>query len=211
MENCILFGASPDHTVPADFSADGCLVVCADGGYDIAKALGVTPHVVIGDFDSTAAQSESPFAVVVLPREKDDTDLLAAVKLALDRGCRRFRIFGALGGRLDHSYGNLSVLQYLADHGASGTLENGSTTVYLRRENDPPLILTDRVGQTVSVFPFGAPRCTVTYRGLQYPLEHGELSIGVPLGVSNVVVQAEASVAVEVGTAVILVVSLEKE
>jgi thiamine pyrophosphokinase len=58
-------------------------------------------------------------------------------------------------------------------------------------------------GRTVSVFPFGTDHCVVTYHGLQYPMNHGILSSGMPLGVSNVVLSPEASILVESGTALV--------
>lgn len=208
MKPCIIIGASPTCTVPAGFSASGCYVICADGGYETARAIGVVPDVVIGDFDSAAAVPEGDFEVITLPREKDDTDLLAAVKLALEQGFRQFRILGALGGRLDHAYGNLSVLQFLAANGAVGVLEDGNTAVFLVRADDSPLVLEQQMGKTVSVFPFGVSQCVATYQGLQYPLEHGALSIEVPLGVSNVIVSDHAQITVEEGTAVVMVLDV---
>lgn len=205
MKPCIIIGASPSCTIPVDFSSAGCYIVCADGGYETARSLGIVPDVVIGDFDSAAAVPEGDFEVISLPREKDDTDLLAAVKLALERGYRKFRILGALGGRMDHAYGNLSVLQFLAANGAVGVLEDENTVVSLVGAGDPPLVLEQQKGRTVSVFPFGVSQCVATYQGLQYPLEHGTLSIEVPLGVSNVIVSDHAQITVEAGTAIVIV------
>ena len=76
----------------------------------------------------------------------------------------------------------------------------------LRRSGDAPFLLEKQKGRIVSVFPFGAPQCVASYTGLQYPLLHGDLVIGVPLGVSNVVTEDVASITIESGTAVIMVV-----
>lgn len=204
MNECIVIGASPSATLPEGAILKTGDVFCADGGLDLALRWGLTPTVVIGDFDSAQSAPEGPWETFRLPREKDDTDLLAAVKLALERGFQKFRIWGALGGRFDHAYGNLSVLRYLIDHGAYGVLEDGGTQVYLCTPETGTLMFTDRVGATVSVFPFGAPECTATYRGLQYPLEHGTLSIGVPIGASNVISEQHAEILVEQGMAVVM-------
>ncbi len=205
MKPCVVIGASPDCTFPAGFSAAGSYVICADGGFAAAAAHGIAPDVVIGDFDSLPAMPAGDFEVYALPREKDDTDLLAAVKLALERGYRQFQILGALGGRLDHTYGNLSVLQFIAERGGSAVLEDGNAAVFLRRAGDAPLVLERQAGRTVSVFPFGAAQCVVTYQGLQYPLEHGMLSSGTPRGVSNVIVNSHAQIMVEAGAAIVIV------
>lgn len=207
MKGCVIIGASPKAQLPPNFSVGNDGVFCADGGYDRAVFWGIAPDVVIGDFDSAKEIPQGDFEVVRLPREKDDTDLLAAVKLALQRGYRRFRILGALGGRLDHSYGNLSVLAFLAAQGATATLEDGETVVQLVGHSDPPLVLERQTGRTVSVFPFGTDRCIASYTGLQYPLDHGTLSIEAPLGVSNVVIAERATITIEAGTALVIILN----
>ena len=206
MTECILIGASPEATLPPQFTVGNSAVICADGGYDRAVSWGLHPDLVIGDFDSAHKLPEEPIPTIRLPQEKDDTDLLAAVKVAMEKGYTQFRILGALGGRIDHQYGNFSVLQFIAEHGGSATLEDGSTIVALRRSGDAPFLLEKQKGRTVSVFPFGVPKCVASYTGLQYPLLHGDLVIGVPLGVSNVVTEDVTSITIESGTAVIMVV-----
>lgn len=205
MKHCVIIGASPWCTVPADFSAEGCTVICADGGYETAQKLGIRPDIVIGDFDSAGFVPSGDFELITLSVEKDDTDSMAAVKLALERGYREFSILGALGGRFDHSYANLSVLLLIAANGGTGVLLDDNTAMTLRRGGDAPFLLKNCIGKTVSVFPFGAPSCTVSYEGLYYPLEHGTLFIETSLGASNHVVAEEASITVEEGTALIVV------
>ena len=56
---------------------------------------------------------------IVLPCEKDDTDTVFAVKEALKRGFQDFLLIGVIGGRLDHTLGNVSLLLMLDAHGRS--------------------------------------------------------------------------------------------
>lgn len=207
MKHCVIIGASPWCTVPSDFSTEGCTVICADGGYETAQKLGIHPDIVIGDFDSAGAVPSGDFELITLPVEKDDTDSMAAVKLALERGYREFSILGALGGRFDHSYANLSVLLLIAANGGTGVLLDDNTAMTLRRGGDAPFSMKNCVGKTVSVFPFGVPQCVVSYGGLYYPLEHGTLSIETSLGASNHVITEDASITVEEGTALIVVLN----
>ena len=82
----------------------------------------------------------------------------------MEKGYTQFRILGALGGRIDHQYGNFSVLQFIAEHGGSATLEDGSTIVALRRSGDAPFLLEKQKGRTVSVFPWCAKMRCKLYR-----------------------------------------------
>lgn len=105
---------------PGDF----CIV--ADGGVNyldsLSFAFGLKPDLVVGDFDSVDTKSslwiqelkkDCPEMVVSLPREKDDTDTMAAVKLALEKGYRDFVILGAMGARADHYFANIQTLLFI--------------------------------------------------------------------------------------------------
>lgn len=99
----------------------GDMIVAADGGQASLARMGVAPDVVVGDFDSLDAPPDGP-EVVRLSREKDDTDMLAAVRLGMERGCADFRIYGGAGGRIDHTIANLQTLNFLARRGLRGVL-----------------------------------------------------------------------------------------
>ena len=209
---CAIVGASPAANIAfiqtalqkADF------IICADGGWDYVHAAGKQPQLMIGDFDSAEIALPEQVEVVTLPTNKDDTDLLAAVKEGLKRGYTQFLLLGALGGRTDHTYGNLCVLQYIAGQGGTAVLQSENTAVYLLLP-DQTLQLSGVRGKTVSVFPFGCERCTLTYTGLEYPLQQGTLVSYVPLGVSNVAQQEDISIVCHSGTAVIMALDLEQK
>jgi len=195
LNSCIVFCAGGFREL-ARQPEDSDYLLAADGGLVHLQALGLTPHGIIGDFDSLGYV---PQGAQVFPVEKDDTDSMLAVRKGLALGYRRFVLYGALDGkRLDHTIANLQTLCFLADQGATGylvgldymatVLKNGT----LRFSRDAKGIL--------SLFCFGPDARGVTLRGLQYPLENGTLSSGFPLGVSNHFLGQEATVTVTDGT-----------
>ena len=94
------------------------LIIAADGGLRHTQALGLTPEVILGDFDSLGYVPEG---ANVFPVEKDDTDAMLAVRRGLSMGADRFLLYGSVDGpRLDHTVANFQTLQYLADQGARG-------------------------------------------------------------------------------------------
>ncbi|MEG1848532.1 MAG: thiamine diphosphokinase, partial [Lachnospiraceae bacterium] len=89
-------------------------LIAADGGYHRFVSLGLIPNLLIGDFDSIGKfelsdeeAREKGIRIERLPKEKNDTDLLAAIRVGLDEGCRDFHIFGGTGGRIDHTIANI--------------------------------------------------------------------------------------------------------
>lgn len=185
---------------PAEFlpPVAGDLLIAADAGFAHLQALGITPDVVVGDFDSLGSPPVHP-SVIQTPVVKDDTDTITAVRLGLEKGYRRFRLYGVLGGaRLDHTLANIQTLGFLLDHGAHGWLIGRGTELTAIR--DERYDFSDDHRGTLSVFALGGEATGVTEQGLQYTLENATLSPFMPLGVSNAFTGQPASVSVENGT-----------
>ena len=68
----------------------GDLVIAADGGLTYLEQHGLAPDLVVGDFDSLTEKPSSELKTVVLPKVKDDTDMVAALREGKNRG---FRVF----------------------------------------------------------------------------------------------------------------------
>lgn len=159
------------------------MVFCADGGYANAKAAGLEPDFLIGDWDS----GEKPaldVPCVTLPVEKDMTDLQAAMDEALSMGVTELLLCGCTGGRLDHTVSNLLLLEWLAERGGQGMVVDEDNEVRLltsgvcRLEDRPHY-------HYLSLVPLDHKISGVTLKGTKYPLERAELSRGDTLSISN--------------------------
>lgn len=202
---CMIIGSAPitGEKLPGGFSPEDCYVICADGGIDSAARLGITPNLIVGDFDSAQTSPPEDVETIHLPVEKDETDMLYAVKEGFRRGFSSFVLLGGLGGqRFDHSIANLCVLSYIADRGGRAVLADGGTSVFMLTSGR--LVFTELKGATLSVFPFGVGSCTVSYKGLQYPLTNSTLSLDDALGVSNCIVEDRAEVFLHQGRALVI-------
>lgn len=199
---CLIFAGGPEKGLPClPIPQEDAWILCADSGLRLAQHMGITPNLVLGDFDSLGMLPDAPYYKA--PVEKDDTDTVLAIRFGLEKGCQRFVIYGALGGRFDHSYANIQTLLFLQQHHASGilvgendllTLQTAGTTVeYPKRE-----------GFTFSVFAL-TPQCKgVSIRGVKYPLENAALTMYHPLGVSNEITDRCAVLRVEDGILLIV-------
>lgn len=194
---CIIFGAGEAFAPRKKFGKDD-LVIAADGGYKTATDAGLTPSVVIGDFDSSAEPSDTAAHIIKLSRDKNDTDMLAAVKLGLRRGYRTFVIYGGTGGRLDHTAANFATLAYLNAFDARGYLidrESVATVI-----TDGKMTLPRGARGTVSVFAYGGDASGVSLKNLSYELDNADLTPNYPLGVSNATTDKPAQISVKHGT-----------
>mgnify|MGYP000843673858 FL=1 len=95
------------------FQMDFDLFVGVDRGSLFLIEQGICPDLAVGDFDSVSEKelaliySQSKEVLQAQP-EKDDTDLELAVKAVFARSPQaQVTIFGAFGGRLDHTLANI--------------------------------------------------------------------------------------------------------
>lgn len=202
---CYIFGAgeqTPCNIKPT--SSD--LVIAADGGFDYLQSLGLCADYVLGDFDSVIS-TDLPPDCIQYPRKKDDTDLLLAAKLGLEKGYTEFVIYGCLGGRIDHTLGNIQVLSFLAKQGAHGTLAGDEFTIRTIMNDTLSFskeLPENTAGNICSVFSLSDKSLNVSIKGLEYEVENITLTNSFPLGISNTFIGKNASISVESGTLAVI-------
>lgn len=199
MKNCIIFCAAAFDTLAAPI-CPGDHIIAADGGLEHTRRAGISPHEILGDFDSLGY---IPTDARVFPVEKDDTDAMLAARRGLELGCDTFYFYGSLDGpRLDHTVANFQTLQFLADHGVSGFLIGLNQIVTVVKDGSTrfPAGCTG----TVSLFAMCGNAEGVTLNGLYYSLENGTLTPGFPLGVSNHFTGEEAAITVKSGSLLVI-------
>ena len=180
----------------------GDLVIAADGGFAALEGLGLSPDLVVGDFDSLGHRPDHPH-VVALPVEKDDTDMHSAIRLGWERGYRAFRLYGGTGGRIDHTLANIQSLAWLASQGGRGWLVGPDWTATVLSDGGALTLEAGRQGM-VSVFCLGDRAEGVDIQGLKYGLTDGVLTADYPLGVSNSFLGGESRVSVRRGKLLVL-------
>lgn len=183
MRRCVIVGGADiaDYSrIRLALREDDFLVFC-DGGLRHEKELGAGPDLIVGDFDS----HERPVTdteTIVLPREKDDTDSMFAVKEAVRRGFEEFLMVGVAGGRFDHTFGNVSILLYLDARGkAARILDDYSEMEIVSRK---PAEINDSFS-FFSLLNISGTAKGVTIQNAKYPLEGAEIRSEYQYGISN--------------------------
>lgn len=180
------------------------LIIAADGGYRTARALGIEPSVVLGDFDSLG-EVDLPAGTerLAVPAEKDFTDTQMAVKEALSRGAKHITIIGGLGGRLDHTLSCLSILEELWEAGDRlAVIDNGYNRVrFLCADSALIPRSTYKYLALIAVDPVVKG---VEIAGVKYPLKNARLNRSYQYAVSNEITGNCAFVAVKKGKILIV-------
>lgn len=198
MKRCIIIGAGEFYEKTWDYEKEDFLIA-ADGGFEHLRKMGVMPKLLIGDMDSIEQEYNGlEVEVKRLPREKDDTDMLAAIKEGLAQGCKEFIIYGALGGeRIDHSIANLQCLLYLHQHGAKGILCGAHDRIELLCNEKKEFPATKK--GILSVFAFFGDAKGVTEKGLKYAVQDATIKMEFPIGISNEFIGQESMIEVKDG------------
>jgi thiamine pyrophosphokinase len=183
------------------------LVICADGGVRAARTLGVTPHVVIGDFDSLdtaglAWARRRGARLIAHPREKAKTDTELAVEYALGAGAEELDLVAVLGGRVDHTLANIGLLMHIAGQHRRARILDGRTELFLAGDQTA---IPGRRGDLVSLLPLSDTAAGVTTHGLKYPLNDGALTNTSTRGVRNEIGSPPAAVSVRRGWLLVVV------
>ena len=176
-------------------------LVCADGGARHLETLGLAPQMIIGDLDSIPSATLEHFTaggsrISRYPREKQKTDTQLALEYAWQLFPREVRIYGGMGGRIDHTLANISLLAAGVDKGVTTKLvdEWCEVSVITGRTT-----IEGKAGQTVSFFPFASPASGIDLEGFVYPLAGGRMEAGAPYGISNLLTADRAGVSVAAG------------
>ncbi|MBQ1965122.1 MAG: thiamine diphosphokinase [Clostridia bacterium] len=193
----VIFCWSKSDLPPADLRPDD-VIVCADSGMEYARRCGITPSIVLGDFDSYSGEIPSDAELIRLPKEKDDTDTMYAVRLGLERGVDEFLIAGGIGGRLDHTLGAVQTLNYLASQGISASMSDGQQWIEVLQAPVEKQYSASHA-RYFSILALSEQVTGLTLRGFRFPLEHAQITYDYPLGVSNEITEKTATLSAQTG------------
>ena len=210
----LIIAASPSNNLTnlPGLAARADLIVAADGGSALALIHGVRPHLVVGDMDSTTREvvetlDKKAVERIQFPSHKDETDLELALLETIRRGADDITIVGALGGRLDHTLGNIYLLTMPQLQGRRVRLVDGSVEVFVIWNKAE---WNGNKRDTVSLIPLTPEVTGVETRGLKYPLRRESLFMGPGRGISNTMSGRSASVSIISGILLAVVTRQEE-
>jgi thiamine pyrophosphokinase len=181
-------------------------IICADGGTRHALALGLQPDLIVGDLDSAEPEQlqelkKANVRIEAFSHDKNETDLELAINRAIELNPARVVIVGALGGRLDQTLANITLL---ADDRLSKIdirLDDGVEEVLLCRDE---VDVHGRGGDIVSLIPWQGAVTGVLTKHLKWPLRQETLYPDRTRGVSNEMLGETASIAIEAGSLLVV-------
>ncbi len=176
-------------------------VIAADSGYDRLADCGIVPNIAIGDFDSTTRVIPQSIERYPFPSKKDKTDFMLALEFCAKNEMLNVDVFGALGGRIDHSLGAIFAILEIKSQKVNATLITEKSTAFI--VNDSCEIVNSQ--GYVSLFALGSDAKGVTLSGFEYPLNNATLSCCTQIGVSNKIIDNQGKISVENGNLLVII------
>lgn len=187
-------------------------LIAADGGANHLMKMGILPEVLIGDLDSVDEDTlfeltSAEIKIEQYSEDKDETDIELALHYAVELHPSAILIVGALGGRLDQTITNLSILTDPMLPKIDIRLDDGVEEAFFCRAsagNGEQVQVQGRSGDTVSLIPWQAQVEGLLTEGLQWSLYGETLYPDKSRGVSNRMLGESASVKIEKGLLLIV-------
>lgn len=191
MQRCVIIGGAEigNYGRIKKLFRDTDFFIYCDCGLAHREKLGKKPNLVIGDFDSHK-KPQTDTETIVLPCEKDDTDTVFAVKEAISRGFSDFLLIGVIGGRLDHTLANVSILKYLDENKCTGMIADDFSEMETVSEESA---FVDSSFSYFSLLNISGEASGITIRNAKYPLTDAEIKCDYQYGVSNEVLGSESA------------------
>lgn len=178
-------------------------IICADSGLKHVQNLKLLPSCILGDFDSY--YGDIPYTnveVIKYPKEKDDTDLMIAVKYAIEKKYDDIVIYGALGQRLDHTFASVQTLNYIYEQGLTGVLVGDDDIVMIQKKGICKY--SKKEDYYFSIFNMSEKSTKISINGFKYNVNKALISNFFPIGVSNEILNEEAEIEVISGELLII-------
>ncbi len=199
---CIIVGSMDLDPRIQDYLEDS-FVIAADGGLLNLEKNSITSDLIVGDFDSLGFEPVGE-NVIKHPVKKDDTDMMLAVKKAIDLDYKDIIIFGGCGGRLDHTLANINTMVYAQEKGINISLLDSDNDMYITGDF---IKLSHRDKDNFSLFAI-EKNAVADIEGAEYSGSGIVISNNTTLGVSNSFEDDEIRINVIDGT-VLIVLSKE--
>ena len=182
-------------------------LICADGGANHALAMGLTPHLVVGDLDSIDDEVSQELCRVSTeflqyPSEKEKSDLELALDKAIELRPGKIVLIGVFGGRrMDHTFANIMLMNVPLNRGIAVEIIDEDHEVRLVNSD---VTIKGQAGDYLSLLPLTAEVKEVVTEGLKYPLTGETLFFSSSRGLSNEFTGLEASIKVGAGTLLVI-------
>lgn len=209
-QKCVIIGGAEIKNYDAIkkyFSDDDFFIYC-DCGLNHFEKFNLSPNLIIGDFDTYDFNRLENYKfnadVIKLPRAKDDTDTIFAVKEGVKRGFDDFILVGVTGGRLDHTLGNIYILLMLERLNKRAKIVDDFSEIEIISPKNPAHV--NNKYKFFSIINISGTTAGLNISNAKFPLNDAEIISEYQYGISNEVLNnsQDAIINIKTGNALLI-------
>lgn len=202
-------GDISDYSFYKGLISESDYIICADGGAKHLIEMNIVPNIILGDLDSIKEEDKRVFKeknveFYKFPCDKDASDTELALDFALTHNPSEVIFIGAIGSRMDHSIGNITLLKRLLDNDIRGKVINENNEIYLLNSKINEITLQGKKNDYLSIIPISNNVKGITLSGFKFPLADAEISLGSSLGISNEFVSDVVKIEIKEGLLLVI-------
>lgn len=206
---CVIVGGAEikNYDLIREYLKNDDFFIFCDSGLNHQEKLCFKPNLIIGDFDSHSKPSlNNEFEIIVLPCEKDDTDTIFAVKEAIKRGYNDVLMIGVVGGRMDHTLGNVYSLFMLSSKKIKAKILDDYSEMEIILQGER--VRVNKKFKYFSIVNILGKAKGIDITGAKYNLNNAEITSEYQYGISNEVSKdnEEAEIFVREGSLLLICV-----
>jgi len=204
-KNCVIFlnGVIENDEFVKSIIEKDAFLVAVDGGFNHIKRLGLTPNLILGDFDSSeykmALASEGK--IHKYSSDKNATDGEIAIDYVIEKEFDAVMIIGALGNRIDHMLSNISMLEKLSEAGITGKIIGYKNEINFLRDE---LTLDRGKYKYFSVLAISEMVSGLSIKNSRYDLDYSDLKRSESLCISNEFLEETVTISLVKGKAIVI-------
>lgn len=180
-------------------------IIAVDRGLEILDKINIVPDYIVGDFDSINKDILLKYTnskIKKLNPKKDFSDTHIGLKLAIELKSNSIYILGALGKRMDHAIANIHILKEAMDNGVECKIIDSNNEIQLITKGESKIQNLEY--KYISLIPLTTKVDGITLIGFKYPLNNATLEIGCSIGISNEIVDNEATIIIKTGILIMI-------
>ena len=207
MKNKIIIianGTINDEDFHKDLIKDSDVIICADGGANNAKNMGIIPDYIIGDLDSVSLSvirdhfKNNDKTKIIKDTNQDKTDLELAISLAETLDPTEIIILGAIGNRIDHTIANILCLNKIKSDIKTQIIDDKNIIELVENPKD----ITGNKNDIVSIIPL-TDVLGLSYSGMKWLVSDKDTKFGW-FGISNRLTSNKANVSFSKGKLLVI-------
>ncbi|MGL5647529.1 MAG: thiamine diphosphokinase [Clostridium sp.] len=180
-------GSKPSYELIKKYMDISDFIIGVDSGINTLYHYRIIPNLIVGDFDSGKKTILEHFRAKGIEvrgysTEKDYTDTHLGYNIGREMGASEIYLLGAIGSRMDHTFGNIGLFLNSIEDNIKLIIENENNRIYLGHDNE---VIRREDGKYLSFHALSNVVKDFSIKNAKYELESYDLKLFEPRAISN--------------------------